>query len=82
MPEVMQQLVVADVAEIILRRTYVGLISKLSDEDADRVSKFLETDDFESAYNTLIQIPGAEDEAIAQVEGILEDFGRQVKETL
>ena len=82
MPEVIQQIVVQDLAEIILKRTYAELIFKLEDKDAEHVSKLLDGDNFNDAYTTIIEIPGAEEMATALTENILADFTEQMKEAV
>ena len=58
------------------------MMSKLGEEDASQIGALLDSNDFEGAYNTIILIPGAEDLTISLAEAILEDFGRQMKESL
>jgi hypothetical protein len=82
LPEVIQQVVVSDLAEIILKRSYAELMSKLGEEDGTRIGILLDSNDFDAAYTTIIQVPGAEDLTISLAEAILEDFGRQMKESL
>lgn len=77
-PEVVQELVVNDLSELILKRVYVEIIASMKEDDAERALSMLETGDFENLYSLLTLEDRNEKIALNAAEEVIEEFTRQM----
>lgn len=77
-PEVVQELVVNDLSELILKRVYVEIIASMKEDDEERALSMLETGDFANLYSLLTLEDRNEKIAQNAAEEVIEEFTRQM----
>lgn len=77
-PEVVQELVVNDLSELILKRVYVEIIASMKEDDEERALSMLETGDFANLYSLLTLEDRNEKIALNAAEEVIEEFTRQM----
>jgi hypothetical protein len=77
-PEIIQEIIINDLAEIIIKRIYTDIAMSQSGDIAKHLSSLVEAGDFNALYESLTVNNEYEEKALSIADSVLEDFKTQL----
>lgn len=77
-PLVIQEVVVKDLGEIILQRAYIEIMSSLNEDDSERLSVYIDSNDFNGVYGFLTADDSHAKKFSLVAQEVVEDFLKQL----
>lgn len=77
-PLIVQEIVVKDLGELIIKRAFIEIMSTLNEEDSDRLTIYIESNDFDGVYGFLTANDTYEKTFTLISQEVVEDFVKQL----